>query len=279
MSEGPVQEQDLSDPPPVEGGHIAGRVTDFSGVPLAGVRVEAAATGGGDLDLLPTLTDGDGRFRLEGLVEGRYDLRFELGRVRARTLAVPVGTDQLRVQLARPQGILLVVKHESGQKPPSLLHVVLERHTKKGKVREHVGRHLTHRMLLWSIRPGNYTVTVWGGPYLPVQADGVEVREKDPAPEVQVLLAALGGTIEGRLLDASGEPVPGALVGFRPVNGGSIWPAHERTVTASGSGAFSIRGLPTGRYLVSAGTECGPIAETQVDVVEGGSTTVDLRTS
>ena len=97
-------------PPEVEGGSIAGSVTDFDGVPLVGVRVEAAVSGGADLDLLPVLTDGDGQFALSGLAEGRYDLRFVLGQVRARTLAVPTGTDQLRISLARPQGILLKIK-------------------------------------------------------------------------------------------------------------------------------------------------------------------------
>ena len=72
-------------------------MTDFEGIPLVGVRVEAAERGGADLDLLPRARrDGDGRLSVvKGLApEGRYDLRFTLGRVVARTLAVPAGTDQ-----------------------------------------------------------------------------------------------------------------------------------------------------------------------------------------
>ena len=58
---------DDAKPPAVEGGTISGAVTDFEAVPLVGVRVEVATSGGADLDLLPVLTDGDGRFTLTGL--------------------------------------------------------------------------------------------------------------------------------------------------------------------------------------------------------------------
>ncbi len=179
-------------PPGIEGGLIAGVVTDFSGFPLVGVRVEAAIGGGADLDLLPVMTDGQGGFELHGLADGAYDLRFELGRVQARVLGVPVGKQDLQVQLARPQGLLLIVKTLDHDALPGLLHVLLEREVKGGRVREYVGRHFESRLLLWSIRPGIYHVTVWGGRYIPVTAHGVRVREGVPAPEVQLLLTAAG---------------------------------------------------------------------------------------
>jgi hypothetical protein len=266
-----------SEAPRVEGGRIAGRVTDFDRVPLVGVRVEAARTGGGDLDLLPVLTDGEGGFALEGLAAGRYDLRFELGGVRARALAIPTGTDQLHVQLARPQGILLVAKVGAGRPPPGLLHVVLVRETKAGPVREHVGRHLKQRMLLWGLRPGRYTVTVWGGSYLPVEARGVVVREGEPAPEVEVLLAAEGGGVAGRAIDGAGEAVPGALVAWRALGRPGPWPRAERTATADGRGRFAIRGLPAGRYRVMVGTEKGPIVHHEVAVEEDRVTEAEFR--
>jgi Carboxypeptidase regulatory-like domain len=276
MSMTPATQDDLERPPPVEGGTIAGRVTDFEGVPMVGVRVEAAQSGGGDLDLLPTLTDGDGRFLLEGLADGRYDLRFVLGQVRARTLAVPVGTDQLRVRLARPQGILLVVKTADGRRPPDLLHVVLERRTAEGMLREHVGRHLTSRMLLWSIRPGTYTVSVWGGPYVPVEAHGIEVREGSPAPEVQVLLAAEGGEIRGRVVEARGGPASDCLVAWRRVDGDGPWSKPDCSLFADAEGRFAVRGLPRGRYRVSAARQVGAVVDREVEVGVDGVTDVEL---
>lgn len=263
-------------PPPVEGGRIAGTVTDFGGNALVGVRVEVGASGGADLDLLPVMTDGEGRFVLEGLGEGRYDLRFALGQVRARTLAVPVGTEDLRVKLARPQGILLVVKTAEGHPPPDLLHVKLEREGRHGPAWEYTGRHLTTRMLLWKIRPATYTLTVWGGGWLPVEARGIEVREKRPAPEVEILLSAKGGGIRGRVLDAAGAPATSALVAWRRLDAVGPWPRQECAADADETGRFQVTGLPAGRYLVSAGREHGPFVDVEVAVEEERATEVDL---
>lgn len=264
-------------PPAVVGGCIAGTVTDFSGHPLVGVRVEAAASGGGDLDLLPVMTDGHGGFRLEGLEEGAsYDLRFEVGRVRARTLNVPVGTEGLAVELARPQGLLLVVKTEADDPPPDVLHVRLERDGKHGPIREYEGRHLTLRMLLWSIRPGTYTLTVWGGGYVPVQAHGVEVREGRPAPEVELILSVRGSVIQGRVLRTAGVPVPEAMVAWRPLGGPLLRSRRECTTDADDRGAFRLTGLPAGRYLVSAGPLTGPFADAEVEVGDESTAEVEL---
>jgi Carboxypeptidase regulatory-like domain len=267
----------LNEPPAVEGEAVSGVVTDFEGIPLVGVRVEAAESGGGDLDQLPVLTDGDGRFVVEGLAAGmRYDLRFSLGTVRARTLAVPVGTDQLRVKLARPQGILLDIKTPGGSPEPDLYYVVLERDAPPRPIREYFGRSVRPRMLLWSIRPGRYTVTVWGGPYLPVRADGVVVAARQSAPHVEVLLSAPGGLVGGEVTDREGNACP-ALVSWRRVDAPGHAPRHMTTSPTDERGAFVIRGLPEGRYRIAACCETNGLAQVEVDVVEQQSCSVTLR--
>jgi len=267
---------DPSGPPEVEGDTISGHVADFQGVPMVGVRVEAAETGGADLDLLPVLTDGHGAFCVEGLApHSRYDLRFALGTVKARALAVPTGTDQLEVKLARPQGILLVIKVEAGLPPPPVFHVVLHRATSSGVVREYFGRTLRSRLLLWSIRPGRYTVTVWGGSYLPVQASGVDVLENQPAPEVEVLLGPMGGTVGGEVVDASGHACE-ALVSWRRIDAPGHVPLPLATVPSTPHGDFVLRGLPEGRYRISAFSETKGIGDVEVDVTDQQSTSVTL---
>ena len=272
----PSDDDSLQAPPGIEGAVIAGVVTDFSGFPLVGVRVEAAASGGADLDLLPVMTDGQGGFELSGLAQGTYDLRFQLGRVQARVLGVPAGTHDLAVRLARPQGLLLVVKTVDGDPAPSLLHVLLERDVKGGRSREYVGRHLESRLLLWSIRPGTYTVTVWGGTYVPVTAHGIAVREGEAAPEVELLLTAPGATLRGRVLDASGAPIPGVLAGWRRLGADPVWPRHLCHARTDVEGRFVVPGLPTGRYRVSVGTAQGAIEDRDIDVVEGETLPLDV---
>jgi len=267
---------DLDRPVDVEGGVISGVVTDFSKIPLAGVRVEAASSSGADLDMLPVLTDGEGRFAVEGLAPGRYDLRFGLGQVRSRVLAVPVGTDQLRVRLARPQGILLVMRHGPDEPRPGTYHIVLERETPEGLLREHCARVVKSRLLLWSIRPGRYDVTVWGGPYLPVRVRSVEVREGEPAPEVEIALAARGSEIEGVVRDPSGGALP-ALVSWRRVDAPSHAPRHATTQSTDEEGRYALRGLPAGRYRVTA---CSPdfvrMGSEEAHVPEAGQVRLDM---
>jgi hypothetical protein len=268
---------DLDLPPLVEGEAIRGRVTDVQGEPLVGVRIEAAETGGGDLDLLPVLSDGDGVFAVEGLAPGvRYDLRFTLGGVRARVLDVPAGSEGLHARLARPQGILLVVKTGSGAPPPALLHVLLERDAPIRPVREYFGRSLKPRLLLWSIRPGRYTVRVWGGPYLPVEAHGVVVREGEPAPEVEVVLGPEGGRVRGRCRDGGGQGAEG-WVSWRRLDASGHAPQHMTTVATLPDGSFLLQGLPAGRYRLSGyATEAG-VGEAEVEVQEEHTTEATLR--
>ena len=260
----PSDDPTLDEPPPIDGGSISGMVTDFQNVPLVGVRVEAASTAGGELDLLPVMTDGEGAFELPGLSEGRYDLRFSLGKVRARTLAVPVGTDQLRVNLARPQGILLKIRTESGRTPADLYSIVLEREGPRGLVREWFGRTLKPSLLLWSIRPGRYRVIVWGGGYLPVDVHGVRVVEECPAPEVEVLLAARGSTIDGHIANAPAD----VLVGWRRVDAPGHHPPPLASVGVDPEGRFFVRGLPAGTYRLWAWAQQRPIVETVVEIGE-----------
>lgn len=270
-------DEGLDAPPGIEGELIAGVVTDFSGFPLVGVRVEVALSGGTDLDALPVMTDGQGGFELHGLASGSYDLRFELGRVQARVLGVPVGKQDLQVHLARPQGLLLVVKTLDGDALPGLLHVLLEREVKDGRVREYVGRHFESRLLLWSIRPGTYHVTVWGGRYVPVTAHGVRVREGVPAPEVQLLLTAAGTTLRGHVVDAKGGAVSGALVGWRSVDGADVLPRHLCAATTDGDGRFVVPGLSPGRYRLSAGPADGPFVDRDVVIAEEPAVDVEVQ--
>jgi hypothetical protein len=268
---------DLDRPPPVEGEAIAGVVRDVQGVPMTGVRVEAAESGGADLDLLPELTDGEGAFRIEGLAAGRrYDLRFSIGQVKARALGVPVGTDELVVKLARPQGVLLDVKTEPGSIPPEVHYVMLERETPEGPRREYADRSLRGRLMLSSIRPGRYSVTVWGGPYLPVRADGIVVRENEPAPHVEVLLAARGGVVGGEVFDAEGEPRE-AYVSWRRLDAPGHAPLHMTTSRTDPHGAFVLRGLPGGRYRISAWSAAAGLADADLDVGEEESVALELR--
>ncbi|MGE0193117.1 MAG: carboxypeptidase-like regulatory domain-containing protein [Planctomycetota bacterium] len=246
-------------PPPVEGGVIAGRAQDFEGLPLVGVRVEAAASGDeSSLDALPVLTDGEGAFRLEGLVAHAYDLRFAMGTVKARVLGVPIGKEDLAVRLARPQGFVVDARVRPGDTPPEVLHLQLERRGKDGWVREHVGRSLRKRLLLWNLRPGTYRLFAWAPPWRPVLVEGIDVKDLEAARDVVLDLAARGERLAGTLLGPDGQPASGELT-WRRDDGGVDLPLPFRSVSVGDDGRWRVEGLMPGRYVVSAVTDGGHV--------------------
>lgn len=70
LGAGPLQAQ------PADSGWLAGRVTDGSGAGLPGASVVACPEGGDEAR--STTTDANGRYRLEGLPTGSWDVSFHL---------------------------------------------------------------------------------------------------------------------------------------------------------------------------------------------------------
>ena len=266
---------DHADDQPLDfgGSVIAGRIIDRREDPLVGVRVEAAVSGDeASLDALPVMSDGDGCFRLDGLVDGAYDVRFQLGNVKARVVDVPVGKTDLVVRMARPQGLVLDARCAPGQTLPPQLHLLVERRTKWGWRREHVGRSIRRRVRLWNLRPGTYRVAVWGPPYLPVAAEDVEVVAGEPAPDVPIFLSAEGCVLRGELRCQRGgdADVPTAgWISWRPLGDQIALPPTECTRVVDALGAFHVHGLEPGPYLVSAWSDWGTCSTT-VELSEQG---------
>lgn len=258
-------------PLPVEGGTISGTVADFEGVPIVGVRVEAKATGDPtSLDLLPAMTDGSGRFLLEGLIAPAYDLLLGKSTVKARVEAVPIGKMDLAIRLARPQGVVLDVRTSQGDPPPTVIHMALWRQTKDAWAKEHVGRSLEKRMLLAGLRPGTWRLVVHGPPYLPVNVEGFEVRAGHAADVVPVHLSVRGGTIEGTFVDGPGR-VRSGWAAWGRADAPETLPHDFRSLAIAEDGTFAISGLPAGRYDVAAWSDGGATAAVVVDVPANGA--------
>jgi hypothetical protein len=274
ITTGTLTESSPTEPAASDALAIEGVVTDLDGAPLYGVLVEAA-TPGGATPAASESTDRTGRFRIAGLGPGRYDLRFELDRVTARAVAIPAGTDQVRVRLGRPRGLVLRGTVPQGAEEPAAWRYVVERETPAGLVREQAGRSVRSRVPLGGLAPGRYTITVAGGSFAPARVDGVEVVDGAEVREVVVALSAPGGTIEGRVL--RGSAGTSALVAWRRLEPRDPWPRTDETFTCGEDGRFVARGLAPGRYLVSAGRESGPVVDVQVQVIAGATAPVELR--
>ncbi|HZI50468.1 MAG TPA: carboxypeptidase regulatory-like domain-containing protein, partial [Terriglobia bacterium] len=116
--------------------------------------------------------------------------------------------------------------------------------------------------LLENVQPGEYYVSVSGLPgdaY--VARAGSNARDVlegflqvgyETQPIVDILLAFDGGQISGSVVDAGGKPAIGASVVLVPDTMRRHRPDLYRVVTSDNNGAFSIRGIPPGRYKVFA---------------------------
>ena len=103
------------------------------------------------------------------------------------------------------------------------------------------------RFTLHDVRPGRHVVDVRAAGYAPTTQSGVRVAEGGTT-DVGTLRLRSGGTLQGTVADAAGEPVPGATV---RAESGTYYNPGQATQT-NATGAFRIVGLPAGRVDVVA---------------------------
>jgi outer membrane receptor protein involved in Fe transport len=85
------------------------------------------------------------------------------------------------------------------------------------------------------------------------------------------VVAARGATIEGRIIDPSGQPVPSARVNLLA----RLAPVAERQSDAQGH--FRFANLPAGDYRLIANVPGFTASATSIEVAEGETCSVDLR--
>jgi len=98
--------------------------------------------------------------------------------------------------------------------------------------------------------PGSYTITV-SAPGFADQTVPVALAADAVLPPIGVTLTPAMGSITGQVLGADGKGVVGAAVSV--TDGQKVWPVV--TTSASGgtpAGSFTVAGLPSGRYTVTA---------------------------
>jgi len=233
-------------------------------------------------------SEPDGRFRIQGLPPGLYDLSFELsapkdeedGTVSATALrrGVKAGTDNLVVDLGF--GVPIVGRVEDSEGKPISVQGALYVHpvgTLAGSqesvvvVVEPDGTFRTP-----GLDPATtYQILASGFPgYLQGRHEGVR-----PGPSEVVIRLLPAGTIRGRVLDEEGRPVPaGVPVSARAIDAeagtvGSGWTAYT---TAGGEFELGTLGPYTFR-LRGGGGESAYYGEPGEALVRPGATDVKVR--
>jgi protocatechuate 3,4-dioxygenase beta subunit len=269
---------------------LFGTVT-AGGAPVAGGRVIAIAEGGSlmkGMKMSPTDDDGayevtldrPGNFRLLVGLRGspsEFDLEhFE---------TIPE-VDELRLDLEVPMGSLAGIVREPDGKPARGVEVYLTREDGTLRLADlgpgaDVETGVDGGFAFENLAPGAYTLHV--GPRMPWRGEsawgsaivpGIQVPDDGAARDVEVRLER-AGRIEGRVVDGTGEPVPGAAVFVRDREGRLLSPLSN--AVSDVAGRFDFGGVAPGEVTFSARSEDGASTESSpVQVASGGLTEVEL---
>jgi protocatechuate 3,4-dioxygenase beta subunit len=235
-----------------------------------------------------------GSYLVAGARAGYLDMQYGQRRAQERGVAVEVRGGQTveRIDLALPRGGILAgrVTDDLGEAYPGVRVDALGTRYDRGKRQPFPAGTATTDDLgqfrLSGLQPGSYYVAAtstetWrnekketigyastyypGGPL--DQAQLITLAPSEFKGELHLSLhAGRAATISGRVVRASGEPVPGAGVSMAYSYPGVIMVAGMRSVRAGGDGTFTIRDVPGGVYNISSGGDSAILTVTGADV-------------
>lgn len=271
-----------------EGGTIGGTVQDGDGQPIAGAMVWAQPAEGRNRrgSTFPsTRSQADGRFELRGVSAGGWQLQAHASGFAASTqVNAEAGARDVQLPLRRLawlEGEVLL----QGQPYAGTFNVTLKRRPgPDGKGRRDEGNWGGIDVQTFNHPEGRFTCRgLEGGEYVvgASTSDGlvapeelvVRVVEGQAAGPVRLRLEA-GATLRVSVEAASGGALKGAWLYAQPLPGqGSGGDASGRTDEA---GQAFLRGLGSGTYRVTVGTEQGVTWNETVEVARGGETTLRM---
>jgi hypothetical protein len=237
---------------------IAGKVVGPAGEPVSDALVEArkelvANTVPGDPGVLPVLmvrTDEQGRFVVDGIDPGTYDLTASSDGEAARARNVASGAQNVELVVKRAGSLRGAVEDESGKPVASFVVVVTE---PRGQLRREPMSATSFvdpegRYEVTGLVPGEYAVSVFAAGHVPSQEKRVSIPERADGPIVLDFDVSRGGRVRGRVLDRSSkQPIAGASVSFE---GGveNDFPAVQDLLETrtDGRGDFELTGSPPG---------------------------------
>jgi hypothetical protein len=239
------------------GGRVAGRVLDSRRFPIRGARVRVEPAGGGtSWAVQGTMSAADGTFRLAAPASGAVLVRASHPDYVDGEVETEPG-EGIEVMLSRGVRILGQVTDDIAL--PLSATVALRRD----------GRELRATMTradgtfdAGRVAPGTYEVLAQAPGFADASLTiGVAEPAADAADAEQKVELALrrGVTLEGRVVDRFGDAVAGAQVEARAVSGEAL----PRQAVSDAEGRFTIGGLESGRYVVTAARE--DLGEAEVD--------------
>jgi protocatechuate 3,4-dioxygenase beta subunit len=235
-----------------DGRTIAGVVVDASGEPVAGVTL-AARPIAGSATLSAAVSDAEGRFLLRGLVAGPMHvvpIRHGRRTMPDAPVAVTIGSSDvadLRVALAATgevRGTLL------GPQRRPIVGAELSLRTARGDQRTRSGDDGGFHFTRAAVGRSAIAASL-GGVSLPLLAQPQLQVRVGVTTSVALVSTASMGEIRGVILDATGQPLVGALVEAQAEDAAPTAGAGPPQLT-DGAGRFTLAGLAGEAYTITA---------------------------
>ena len=263
---------------------IRGLVVDEGGAPVEGVYLIARMVVSGDQarDQQQTSAgDGsneDGSFEIDGLLAGSYELSTQAWNAArpgpTEPLELELGSadlDGVRVEMPTSGSVRGRIIDARGQ--PIVASLIATSVEGRGQSRTRSGD--DGRFEFEHVRPGKTRVTAaedggWGSVVMrkpgttddDLQGEVVEVLANQAA-EVELVVESRGGTIRGRVVDATSAPVPDAFIDVErmPDAAGRSessarrsvrWSWGQQPVLTDEDGSFVLDELPEGQFILRA---------------------------
>ncbi|MFY0528679.1 carboxypeptidase regulatory-like domain-containing protein [Archangium gephyra] len=247
------------------GESLEGRVVDAGGtaVPGALVSVVSAASAWpkryGDELGYERVTDDEGRFTVEGLEPGSYDVTARLmGLSPGELRDVAAGRKDLVLTLAPGARLVGTVRDAATGKPmPSFTLAVF---TKRGPLQREVFTQLSFidaqgRYELAGVPAGSYVVQAAAYGYAPSEV-GVEVPKGASGPVTANVSLGRGAKMTGKVVEeGSGIPLERASVSVEGIGTGAGALSVRYDALTDAQGNFTLDGLPTGQMTLYVSAE------------------------
>ena len=256
-----------------EGGSISGEVYDDQGKPVVGMFVQATEMALFDVHF--ENSDGEGRFKIQHLQPGQYQIVAfpgnALGKsgsdagaafmssMKMATAEVRDGADThviLGAPPADPVQVVGRVTHAGQPFPNAMVSFIHEGKDVISKMRN-VQIDAQGNFEVRLDEPGRYSVQVQRLAGGMGQQNMVEFQRDIPKEKrYEMLIEMPTGRISGKVQDPEGNPAKGERVSLHPRSalvGGSLWGGMYVEAQTDGDGKYDIQTLRPGDYVLSVG--------------------------
>lgn len=243
-------------------GTITGRVVDADGQPITDAFIEHGRTQGpgvprrGGGSAAPVVTDTEGRFTIEGLLDGEYGLRaYRKGGGEGVAERVKVGTRGVTLRIGLGASIAGTLTSPKGNVERFSLRV---RDQKTAFMREEMFFHAKGTFSLRDLPPGTYQIVA----ETPEGTATTEVTIAEGEQKTGIALTmAMRGTVDGRIVAADGSgPVAGLRVSV--IGDGNVSPMNDYDAPGSVTdrdGRFHLEDVLSGKWTLNAGPVGGDL--------------------